>query len=73
MVKMVKRMGEEAKVGLRTDRHDALEKVKKAEKAKEISQDDLKVLETKIQKAVDLYAKQVDAAVAVKEKEVTTV
>ncbi|HAM35937.1 MAG TPA: ribosome recycling factor [Elusimicrobia bacterium] len=73
LVKVVKRMGEEAKVGLRTDRHDALEKVKKAEKGKEISQDELKLLEAKIQKVIDQYVRFVDETVAGKEKEITTV
>jgi ribosome recycling factor len=66
-------MGEEAKVGLRTDRHEALEKLKKAQKAKEISEDDLKVMEAKVQKSIDAFSKQIDEAVAAKEKEITTV
>ena len=61
MVKVVKRMGEEAKVGLRTDRHEALEKLKKAEKAKEMSEDDLKVMEAKVQKSIDAFSKQVES------------
>jgi len=71
--KVVKRMGEEAKVALRGERHEALEKLKKAEKAKEISQDELKALEAKVQKAVDQFVKQVDETAAAKEKEITTV
>ena len=73
MVKVVKRMGEESKVGLRTDRHEALEKLKKAEKAKELSQDELKTLEVKVQKLIDGWSKQIDESVAFKEKEITTV
>ena len=73
LVKVVKRMGEECKVGLRGDRHDAIEKLKKAEKAKEISEDDLKLLEAKVQKSIDSFVKQVDAAAAAKEKEIVTV
>ena len=73
LVKVVKRMGEESKVALRGDRHEALERLKKAEKAKEISQDELKVLEAKVQKTIDLFSKQIDESTASKEKEITTV
>ncbi|OGR83693.1 MAG: ribosome recycling factor [Elusimicrobia bacterium RIFCSPHIGHO2_02_FULL_57_9] len=73
MVKVVKRIGEEAKVGVRNDRHEALDKIKKAERAKELSQDDAKGFEVKIQKVTDSYIKQVDEQVALKEKELTTV
>ena len=73
LCKVVKRLGEDAKVALRGDRHEALEKLKKAEKAKEISQDELKILEAKVQKAIDVWSKQSDEAVALKEKEITTV
>ena len=73
MVKLVKKMGEEFRVGVRNDRHDALAKIKAAEKAKEITQDDVKGLEGRIQKVTDVYVKQVDDAVAAKEKEITTI
>lgn len=73
MVKMVKKIGEEYRVAVRTDRHEALDKIKKAEKAKEISQDDVKGLEVKIQKITDHYVKLVDESVAGKEKEITTI
>jgi len=73
LVKVVKKLGEEAKVGLRTDRHDALEKLKKAQKAKELSEDELKALEAKVQKSIDQFVKQVDDNTASKEKEIITV
>lgn len=73
MVKMVKRMGEEARVAVRNNRHDALDKVKKAQKAKEISEDDLKLIEAKVQKLTDQYVKQVDDTAAAKEKEIITI
>ena len=73
MVKVIKRMGEESRVAVRNDRHDALDKIKKAEKAKELSQDDVKALELKIQKLTDSYVKLVDDHVAQKEREITTV
>jgi ribosome recycling factor len=73
LVKVAKRMGEEQRVAIRTDRHEALEKLKKAEKAKEISQDEVRGLEARIQKTTDLYVAKVDAEAAAKEKEITTV
>lgn len=73
MVKVVKKLGEEYRVGVRAERHDALDKIKKAEKAKEITQDDVKGLEGRIQKTTDHYIKLVDDNVAAKEKEITTI
>lgn len=73
LVKVVKKMGEEYRVAMRNERHDALDKVKKAEKAKEVTQDDLKGLEGRIQKITDSYVAKVDEQVAAKEKEITTI
>ena len=73
MVKVVKKIGEEYRVAVRADRHEALDKIKKAEKAKELTQDDVKGLEARIQKTTDHYVKLVDDAVAAKEKEITTI
>ena len=73
MVKLLKKMGEEYRVAVRADRHEALDKVKKAEKAKETTQDELKGLEGRIQKATDAFVKQIDDAVVAKEKEITTI
>ncbi len=73
MVKMVKKIGEEYRVAIRTDRHEALDKIKKAEKAKEITQDDVKGLEIRIQKTTDHHVKLVDDSVAAKEKEIVTI
>ena len=73
MAKILRRMGEEFRVAVRNDRHEALGKIKQAEKAKEITQDDVKSLEARIQKVTDSYVKQVDEAVAQKEKEIATI
>lgn len=70
MVKLVKRMGEETKIVLRNVRRDANDGLKKMEKNKEISEDDLKRGEKEIQDLTDQYVKKVDEVVAVKEKEV---
>jgi ribosome recycling factor len=73
MVKQVKKIGEEFRVAVRNDRHEAINKVKAAEKAKEITQDDVKGLEARIQKVTDSFVKQIDDTVVAKEKEITTI
>ena len=70
MVKLTKRMGEEAKIAIRNARRDANEQLKKMEKNKEISEDELKRGEKEIQDLTDLYVKKTDEVVAGKEKEV---
>ncbi|MFA5516970.1 MAG: ribosome recycling factor [Desulfuromonadales bacterium] len=70
MVKMTKKMGEEAKIAIRNARRDANEAMKKMEKNKEISEDELKRGEKEIQDLTDLYIKKTDEVVAGKEKEV---
>ena len=73
MVKVVHSMGEDARVNLRSARRDALEKVKKAQKAGEVTEDDRERFETDMQKLTDTYIKGVDDTVAIKEKELLTV
>lgn len=68
--KDVQKMGEEAKVAVRNVRRDALDKFKAGKKAGELTEDDLKNLETEMQKVTDKYIKAVDKAVEVKIKEV---
>ena len=63
-------MAEEAKVAVRNVRRDALDKFKAAKKASELTEDDLKNLEEKIQKITDKYIKEVDAVCEKKTKEV---
>lgn len=73
LVKTVKKMGEEAKVAARNIRRDALEQGKKAQKASEITEDDLKKLEDQIQKQTDATIKEIDMTLADKEKEIMQV
>lgn len=73
LVKLLKKMGEEFKVGVRNERQDALNKVKKSFQAKEITEDDLRGLEQRIQKITDSFTKQIDDQVVAKEKEIMTV
>ncbi len=68
--KMAAKYGEGAKVALRNLRRDCMDAIKKAEKAKEISEDDSKKLSEKAQKTTDNFTKIVDDKVAAKEKEI---
>lgn len=73
LVKVVKKTGEEFKGGVRTERQEALNKIKKSFQSKEITEDDLRGLETRVQKLTDSFTKQIDDSVAAKEKEITTI
>lgn len=73
IVKDVKKHGEDAKIAIRNNRRDQNDKVKKAEKAKEISEDDSKKYQADIQKITDKFISNVDDLVSAKEKEVLTV
>jgi ribosome recycling factor len=73
IVKNLKKMAEEAKVAIRHVRRDANEEVKKAEKAKEFTEDDSKKLQAEIQKQTDAFIKKIDEKLAAKEKEVMTI
>ena len=73
LTKVVKHIGEEAKVAIRNLRRDANEHVKRLLKDKEISEDDQKRSEKDIQKLTENSIAQVDTTVANKEKEVMTI
>ena len=70
IVKSVKSLGEDTKVGIRNARRDAIDEAKKAQKAGEMSEDDLRGVEEKVQKITDKYVAKVDELVTGKEKEV---
>ena len=72
LVKDVKKKGEAAKVAVRNIRRDANDAFKKLAK-QDVSEDEIKELEEKIQKSTDKYIKEVDAAVDAKSKEIMTV
>jgi ribosome recycling factor len=73
LTRMVKKMTEEQKIVIRNIRRDALEELKKQEKNKEISQDDLKRGEAKLQKLTDSFVGMVDGVDAAKEAELKIV
>ena len=70
IVKDVSKMAEESKVAIRSIRRDAMDKLKKMQKASEITEDDLKNGEEEIQKITDGFVKDIDKLASVKEKEV---
>ncbi len=73
LVKDVKKKGENAKVAVRNIRRDANDAIKKAAKASEISEDEQKQVEDKVQKLTDKYIAEVDKAIEEKSKEILTV
>ncbi len=73
LAKDIKKKGEDAKVVVRNARRDANDAVKKQCKAGEISEDQQKIEEDKIQKATDKYVADIDKMVDEKTKEIMTV
>lgn len=72
-VRDIKKFGEETKVAIRNARRDQNEIVKKAEKAKEISEDDSKKFQAEIQTVTDKFVKKVDDVIESKEKEILSI
>ena len=70
LTKLLARKAEESKVVIRNYRRDAIEALKKQEKASEITEDDLKKFTKDVQDITDGYIKKIDEVYKVKEKEV---
>ena len=73
IVKDVKKTAEEAKVAARNVRRDEMDEAKAKLKNKEISEDEEKALEDKIQKETDKYVAKIDEIADKKEKEIMSV
>ncbi len=73
LVKDIKKMGEDSKVGIRNIRRDTMEKLKALKKDNSITEDDQKDGEKKIQDLTDKFVKKVDSLVSDKEKEVLSI
>ncbi len=71
--KLAAKLAEEGKVAIRNIRRDAIDSVRKQEKAHEISEDESKDLQDQIQKATDNSIKKIDELLAKKEKDILTV
>jgi ribosome recycling factor len=73
LVKLIKKFGEETKVAVRNIRRDANEHLKRENKDKKISEDELKDAEDKVQKMTDEHIHLVDDVLKHKEKEIMEV
>lgn len=73
LVKLAKKFGEEGKIAIRNVRRDAIEHLKKAEKAEHFSEDARKRGEAEVQKLTDKHIKDIDTLLAMKEKEIMEV
>lgn len=73
LVKIVRKRAEEARVAVRNIRRDIIDELKKAEKEKHLSEDDVKRLQDEIQKITDSYINKVEDVLQHKEKEIMEV
>jgi len=73
LVKVAAKYAEEGKVSIRNIRRDGVDSVRKQEKNGEISEDEARDLQDKIQKLTDKYAAKVEELLAEKEKDIMTV
>lgn len=72
LVKVVKKMGEDAKVALRNVRREGNDRFKDMKKDKELSEDEAHRAQDEVQKITDDFIKKVDAQAAEKEQEIMT-
>jgi len=73
LVKDIKKMGEEAKVSVRSVRREGMDMAKAEQKEGTITEDELKGMEDKIQKLTDSKVADIDKAIENKEKEIMSV
>ena len=73
LAKDVKKKGDNAKVAVRNIRRDAMDAFKKQEKAGDLTEDDRKQAEDKMQKLTDKYVDKIDKEVDSKTKDILTV
>ena len=73
LVKECKSLGEDTKVAIRNIRRDSIDVAKSKQKQNEITEDELKVAEDKIQKITDKFVTKVDSNISDKEKEIMEV
>ena len=70
LTKILKNMGEKAKVSIRNIRREANEELKKKQKDKKISEDQSKNYEKNIQKLTDTSVENIEKILSIKEKEI---
>ena len=66
----IRQMAEEAKVSVRGTRRETVERLKKLQKAAELTEDDLKDEEKSLQELTDKFIKEIDQVAAAKDKEI---
>ena len=73
LVRHVRKVAEEFRVGVRNHRRDANEMLKQLNKDKQLNDDDLRVAETKVQALTAEHVDKIDKALAAKEAEIMEV
>jgi ribosome recycling factor len=73
LVKLVRKFGEESKVAIRNIRRDAIDHLKREEKEKKMTEDQLHDAEKEMQKLTDDHIKSIDDTLKHKEKEIMEV
>ena len=73
IVKQVARLAEDSKVAIRSIRRDANDRFKTMKKNGEATEDDVKSLETQIQKLTDKFVAEIDKLAEAKEKEILSI
>ena len=73
LTKQVAKMCEEAKVAIRNLRREANDKIKDMKKNGELTEDDVKISDKKVQDLTDKYTKEVDVIGAEKNKEIMAI
>ena len=73
LCKSIKKYGEECKVAIRSIRRDSIEKFKAMKKNSEITEDDMKDCEKKVQDLTDKFCADGDKEIAAKEKEILSI
>lgn len=73
LVKQAAKMAEEGKVSIRNVRRDAIDSIRKQEKAGEVSEDEARDLQDNVQKLTDKYVTKIDQLLAEKETDITTI
>jgi len=73
LVKVVRKMTEDARISVRNTRREGIERIKEKEKKKEISEDMMKRWQDKVQKETDSFIQKIDEILKAKEQEILEV
>jgi ribosome recycling factor len=73
LVRVVKKMAEDSRIAVRNIRRESIERIKEREKKKEISEDEMKRGQDRVQKETDSFIKKIDEILKTKEQEIMEV